>query len=183
MGGATTAEGVKINARTNRVKARSAHVNTEDQTMNDPTKAAMTPEKIEQGRKLLVEAWPKNGKPLDPFARETFENEWTIPAADALAWLVNNAPALLVAAELGMASRWIPVTERLPEFGAKASGIKRESCITLSEAGVIAMNWTENTYAVTAKGKRPRWEWNHRVSPWVVTHWMPLPPPPTPEQP
>ncbi len=38
---------------------------------------------------------------------------------------------------------------------------------------------TQHLVTATIRGKKiRRWEWNARVSPWVVTHWMPLPMPP-----
>ena len=67
---------------------------------------------------------------------------------------------------------WISVDERLPnEDGwyityTNANG-KNE--------GVIA----QRLVTATVRGKKTRrWEWQTRVSPWIVTHWMPLPEPP-----
>jgi len=67
--------------------------------------------------------------------------------------------------------RWIPVSERLPD--------SRATCLVACERGfVTAMEYTSNEHAKTEKGRRWRWEWNGRISPWTVTHWMPLPAPP-----
>lgn len=43
---------------------------------------------------------------------------------------------------------------------------------------VTQMRYTWNSYAKTARGREPRWEWNGRISPWAITHYMPLPEPP-----
>ena len=64
---------------------------------------------------------------------------------------------------------WISVEERLPE---------EDGCyITYTNAtgkdnGVIAQNLVTRNI----RGKKiRRWEWQTRISPWIVTHWMPLP--------
>lgn len=65
---------------------------------------------------------------------------------------------------------WISVSERLPE--------KEGYYITFtlcSNNGVIPLKFV----FTTVRGQKvKRWEWNGRISPWVVTHWMPLPEPP-----
>lgn len=44
--------------------------------------------------------------------------------------------------------------------------------------GVISQDYVTRT----VRGKQiRRWEWNNRVSPWITTHWMPLPEPPKEE--
>lgn len=64
---------------------------------------------------------------------------------------------------------WISVEERLPEEDGWY--------ITYTNAngksnGVIA----QQLVTTTIRGKKiRRWEWQTRVSPWIVTHWMPLP--------
>lgn len=68
-------------------------------------------------------------------------------------------------------SEWISVEDRLPEDG---------DYITFTNAsgktnGVIAQKLV--TKQIRGKTVR-RWEWNGRISPWAVTHWMPLPEPP-----
>jgi len=74
--------------------------------------------------------------------------------------------------------RWIPVTERLPDIEKSSHG--SVECIVACSTGLVtAMRYTENKGAKTEKGRRPRWEWNWRVSTWDVTHWMPLPAPPS----
>lgn len=74
-------------------------------------------------------------------------------------------------------TEWISVDERLPEEDGwyitytNANG---------KDNGVIA----QRLVTTTIKGKKTRrWEWQTRVSPWIVTHWMPLPEPPrTPKE-
>ena len=74
--------------------------------------------------------------------------------------------------------RWIPVTERMPDVERSQHG--SVECIVACSTGLVtAMRYTENRNAKTEKGRRPRWEWNWRVATWEVTHWMPLPAPPS----
>jgi hypothetical protein len=73
---------------------------------------------------------------------------------------------------------WIPVAERLPNVVRSEYG--SVECIVACSTGLVtAMRYTENRNAKTEKGRRPRWEWNWRVATREVTHWMPLPSPPT----
>ena len=64
---------------------------------------------------------------------------------------------------------WISVEDRLPEEDG--------TYITFTNAkgkseGVIA----QSLVTKTIRGNTiRRWEWQTRISPWVVTHWMPLP--------
>lgn len=66
-------------------------------------------------------------------------------------------------------SEWISVEERLPE---------KDGCyITYTNAkgssnGVIAQSLVTRTIRGI---KVRRWEWQTKISPWIVTHWMPLP--------
>lgn len=66
--------------------------------------------------------------------------------------------------------KWISVSERFPE--------KEGYYITFtlcSNNSVIPLKFV----FTTVRGQKvKRWEWNGRISPWVVTHWMPLPEPP-----
>ena len=68
-------------------------------------------------------------------------------------------------------SRWISVEDRLPEEDGWY--------ITMTNAmgktrGVIPMRYTTST----VRGQRlRRWTYHDRLSPWRVTHWMPLPEP------
>jgi hypothetical protein len=74
-------------------------------------------------------------------------------------------------------NEWISVEERLPEF---PEGKNFVTCIVNVEGGhVMCFNWARHTHAKTAYGQRPRWEWWGRIAPWQVTHWMPLPEPPS----
>lgn len=67
---------------------------------------------------------------------------------------------------------WISVEDRLPEEDG--------TYITYTNAkgkdkGVIVQSLrTRNIRGNTIR----RWEWQTRISPWIVTHWMPLPEPP-----
>ncbi len=64
---------------------------------------------------------------------------------------------------------WISVDERLPEedgcyitytnANGKSKGVIAQSLVTRTIRGI----------------KVRRWEWQTKVSPWIVTHWMPLP--------
>jgi hypothetical protein len=67
--------------------------------------------------------------------------------------------------------RWIPVTERLPEFG---------NCVLAAhEHGVAEMWYGANEHNKTAKGRMPKFKYRGSETMWNVTHWMPLPPEPT----
>ena len=72
-------------------------------------------------------------------------------------------------------SKWISVNERLP--------VKEGEYITFTNAsgkskGVLAQNFE----ITTVRGKEvKRWIWFNRISPWKVTHWMPMPEPPKEE--
>jgi hypothetical protein len=73
-------------------------------------------------------------------------------------------------------AEWISVENGFPEDG---------NYITFTNAngkdnGVIA----QKLVTVTIRGQKiRRWEWNGRVSPWIVTHYMRLPEPPrTPKE-
>ena len=81
----------------------------------------------------------------------------------------RNAWALTARA---LGDRWISVDDRLPEEDG--------TYITYTNAkgkdkGVIVQSLrTRNIRGNTIR----RWEWQTRISPWIVTHWMPLPEPP-----
>lgn len=67
---------------------------------------------------------------------------------------------------------WISVEERLPDEDG--------DYITMTNAsgkgkGVLFHRYETNY--VRGKELR-RWYWNGRLTPWIVTHWMPLPQPP-----
>ena len=69
-------------------------------------------------------------------------------------------------------NNWISVRDRLPDEDG--------TYITFTNAtgkskGVIAQRFvTEVVRGVKVK----RWKYNDRISPWIVTHWQPLPEPP-----
>lgn len=72
-------------------------------------------------------------------------------------------------------SEWISVSHRLPEIPAERHQV---TCIVATETFVTAMEFAINRFAKQRRAKGPRWEWQGRISPWRVTHWMPLPKPP-----
>jgi len=68
--------------------------------------------------------------------------------------------------------KWISVEERLPEKPA----YRKTYLTTISNGTVIPMDWVR----VTIRGKETlRWEYHWKISPFGVTHWMPLPEAPT----
>jgi hypothetical protein len=105
--------------------------------------------------------------------------------AEAIVALVNAAPELIRLAKIGEAAereergrapRWIPIEERLPEFAGNRDGV---TCNVVTKDGnVMALDWRRNSYAKTDKARAARWTWQGKISPWEVTHWMPLPQPP-----
>lgn len=74
---------------------------------------------------------------------------------------------------------WISVNEQMPTVGDY--GYVRVLVFCQSNKYVGEMEYTFPQYAKTEKGKAPRWQWGGRISPWAVTHWMPLPPAPVTE--
>lgn len=65
---------------------------------------------------------------------------------------------------------WIKCSERMPEIG--------ESVIGWNGWAIRNCSYRINTYAKTEKGRQPRFEVSEGI--WHrVTHWMPLPEPPT----
>jgi hypothetical protein len=67
---------------------------------------------------------------------------------------------------------WISCAERLPEEAREY--IVMTNALGKSK-GVMAMEYR----FIQVRGKPvKRWEWNNRISPWIVTHWMSLPQPP-----
>jgi hypothetical protein len=106
----------------------------------------------------------------------TDANEQSIPSRGSVGEVLAKgiADIIRIAAE----PDWIPVTERLPDVERSPHG--SVECIVACSTGLVtAMRYTENRNAKTEKGRRPRWEWNWRVATWEVTHWTPLPAPPT----
>ena len=68
-------------------------------------------------------------------------------------------------------SEWISVETRLPENGQNV-------IVSDGQKLVTQMQYYKNIYAKTERGRIPRFEWMGRISPWTITHWMELPPPP-----
>lgn len=67
-------------------------------------------------------------------------------------------------------TRWVPVSERLPEKPEKWSFVTYN--VLIQSGKVMALDWI----SVTVRGKEVcRWEWHGRIADWEVTHWMPLP--------
>jgi hypothetical protein len=77
---------------------------------------------------------------------------------------------------------WLSVEDQLPEIDFSAPEYMRRvgviACWGSKPEQVAEMSYVSNAYAKTVKGRAPRFEWQGRVSPWKVTHWMPLPIPP-----
>ncbi len=71
-------------------------------------------------------------------------------------------------------TRWIPVSERLPEFKEGSDQVvviaARDSSPT-----TFPLWYSRNPYAKTEKGRAPKWKhgWGHEAA--TPTHWMPLP--------
>lgn len=73
---------------------------------------------------------------------------------------------------------WISVNDKLP---TDEDSWRYFICMTTATGrskGVIPMRW--DVTKVRGKIVR-RWKWEGRISPWEVTHWMPLPDPPKEE--
>lgn len=121
---------------------------------------ALPPEVIKDLRDAAdaLAAAPSNAAPQDNHAPEAASETRMAPA--------GVAPS---------AEGWIPVSERLPEFPDGKNSVR---CICYTGNFVTSLEWCRNVYAKTERGKAPRWEWDGRISPWIVTHWKPLPKPP-----
>lgn len=76
-----------------------------------------------------------------------------------------------------MNMEWISVKDRLPEPPEKEWGTYMN---VLAAWGSNPENIAEMKFVVeTVRGKvYKRFKWNGKLSPWIVTHWMPLPEPP-----
>ncbi|MET3232209.1 UNVERIFIED_ORG: hypothetical protein ABIC54_004414 [Burkholderia sp. 1263] len=74
-------------------------------------------------------------------------------------------------------TRWIDVNDRLPEIDYSKPEFDRQVSVLASWGGnkVAEMKYVSHGYAKREKGRAPRFEWQGRISPWLVTHWMPLP--------
>ena len=79
-----------------------------------------------------------------------------------------------------MTEEWVSVNDRLPEIDYTKPEYERRVKVLASWSGYVAeMNYVSNGFAKTEKGRIPRFEWFGRVSPFDVTHWMPMPAPPS----
>jgi len=74
-------------------------------------------------------------------------------------------------------TRWIDVNDRLPEIDYSKPAFDRAVVVLASWGGdkVAEMRYVSHGYAKREKGRAPRFEWQGRISPWLVTHWIPLP--------
>lgn len=64
---------------------------------------------------------------------------------------------------------WIKFGDEIP---------KGDYLVCTENKCVMQMTYTWNQFAKTQRGGIPRWEWNGRISPWRITHYMHLPEPP-----
>lgn len=102
-----------------------------------------------------------------------FVREYTDKMKEGFINLINAQPKIRFGVDLAQRENaWIPVTERLSEEDGEY--------ITMTNAkgkskGVLAQNY--KTSFVRGQKLR-RWYWNYRLSPWNITHWMPMPEPP-----
>jgi hypothetical protein len=81
-------------------------------------------------------------------------------------------------AELEAAQAWRHFPEEEPSLEGRPNYAQSIGCIVETDRGsVLAMDWEANPYAKTEKGRKPRWIWRGKLSPWHVVRWMPLPPP------
>jgi hypothetical protein len=72
---------------------------------------------------------------------------------------------------------WIPTSERMPEFPEGESRV--DVIVAVASGAVLGMVYRFNQHARTERGREPRFEWNGSRCIWRVTHWMPIPDPPT----
>lgn len=64
---------------------------------------------------------------------------------------------------------WIKLGDELP---------RGDYLVCTKSRQVMQMKYTWNPHAKTQRGRMSRWEWNGRISPWEITHYMNLPTPP-----
>lgn len=102
-------------------------------------------------------------------AQKIADEELFVDEAGTVQFVLSHTTTITLERPKG---EWISTDERLPE---------EDGCyITMTNAtgksnGVMAMDYR----TATARGEKlRRWVWHDRLSPWRVTHWMPLPEPP-----
>lgn len=130
------------------------------------------------------ESWSDNRRSFDTQDKfDALRSETVSVAGAKVAALLDEIDSLR--AEL-QARQWVSVEDRLPEIdytkprhGWRVPVI---ACWGGSSNNVAEMAYTANGYAKTERGRKPRFEWQGRISPWNVTHWQPLPLPPAPPQ-
>jgi hypothetical protein len=100
------------------------------------------------------------------------EVEWNYP--------MDYAVAFEMAIEaLGQRNQWVSAKDRLPDDSESGCNFICFTNATGKSNGVIPMEYE----VTTIRGKTiRRWRWYDRISPWEVTHWMPLPEPPKQEK-
>ena len=74
------------------------------------------------------------------------------------------------ALESAIQPKWIPVSERLPEF---PEGKHSVTVLVSGRWGVREAEWVDPIYNV--RNKHPRWERDGRLLPFEPTHWIPMP--------
>ena len=107
-----------------------------------------------------------------------FVHDWMLKAADAIEELSEERDMYIKAmadehnraARLAWEHRWIPVTERLPEYMEN---------VLVTDGAFSGMGWRDY---YDCHGTKPREDYwispNTNVNDLGITHWMPLPEPP-----
>ena len=67
--------------------------------------------------------------------------------------------------------KWVKCSDRLPELPDKKNA--NQSFLVHWSGGTVAVMEYSRDFV---RGKELlRWHWHGSLSPWVITHWMPLP--------
>ena len=111
---------------------------------------------------------------LDILNKPIFPHELVDPLEAVADYLLDNG--VTFAKDIGVPSKWIPVTERLPEHDLPSDTKRRMiRCLVYTNKGTVKpcvrQRW-ENF-----AGKMQPWMWNKDEFA-RPTHWMPLPEPP-----
>ena len=85
----------------------------------------------------------------------------------------------LVQVKIPILTGWISVKERLPEIPKNVPSYSAHFKVLVAwgpaDGNVASMHYERDN----VRGKEiERFKYNGRLSPWLITHWMPLPEPP-----